>query len=74
MADFEKVIKALKCCSVQNDIGCNGCTYHEDRKMYGHEWCTTAMAQDALELLNEQDEILKHEYWRGYNNGRTDER
>ena len=27
-----------------------------------------------LELLKEQDELLKHEYWRGYNNGRTDER
>ena len=26
------------------------------------------------ELLKEQDELLKHEYWRGYNNGRADER
>lgn len=29
---------------------------------------------DALALLKEQDELLKHEYWRGYNNGRADER
>lgn len=30
--------------------------------------------EDILELLKEQDELLKHEYWRGYNNGRADER
>lgn len=29
---------------------------------------------DALSLLKEQEELLKHEYWRGYNNGRADER
>lgn len=28
----------------------------------------------AIALLKEQDELLKHEYWRGYNNGRADER
>lgn len=25
-------------------------------------------------LLKEQEELIKHEYWRGYNNGRADER
>lgn len=30
--------------------------------------------EDILELLKEQEELLKHEYWRGYNNGRADER
>ena len=30
--------------------------------------------RDILALLKEQDELLKHEYWRGYNNGRADER
>lgn len=33
-----------------------------------------AMVEDALAMLKEQDELLKHEYWRGYNNGRADER
>ena len=32
------------------------------------------IAKSALALLKEQDELLKHEYWRGYNNGRADER
>ena len=54
MAELEKTIKALQNCSVQNDVGCQLCPYFEDRKTYGHEWCTTVMAQDALELLKEQ--------------------
>lgn len=32
------------------------------------------LADDILALLKEQDELLKHEYWRCYNNGRADER
>lgn len=43
-----------------------------------HEWHSDSevrqIAKDAIELLKEQDELLKHEYWRGYNNGRADER
>lgn len=35
-------------------------------------WCKSI--QKAIDLLKEQEEILKHEYWRGYNNGRADER
>ena len=31
-------------------------------------------ADNAIDLLKEQDELLKYEYWRGYNNGRADER
>ena len=54
MIELEKTIKALQSCSVQNDVGCQLCPYFEDRKTYGHEWCTTVMAQDALELLKEQ--------------------
>ena len=54
MAELEKTIKALQSCSVQNDVGCQLCPYFEDRKTYGHEWCTTVMAQDALELLKKQ--------------------
>ena len=57
MPDREKVIKALQNCSVQNDVGCQQCPYFESRKAYGHEWCTTEMAQDALELLKEREAI-----------------
>ena len=32
------------------------------------------MHKAVLALLKEQDDLLKHEYWRGYNNGRADER
>ena len=59
MPDREKVIKALQICSVQNDVGCQGCPYFEERKTYGHEWCTTSMAQDALALLKEQQRIIE---------------
>ena len=59
MTNEEKIINALKNCSVQNDVGCQGCPYFEDRKKYGHEWCTTAMAQDTLTLLKEQQEYIK---------------
>ena len=69
--DREKVIKALQNCSVQNDVGCQGCPYFEERKTYGHEWCTTSMAQDALALLKEQDEERKAAYRRGLESGRT---
>ena len=57
MTDIEKVIKALQTCSVQNDLGCQCCPYFEERKTYGHEWCTTSMAQDALTLLKEQEPV-----------------
>ena len=35
---------------------------------------TLDVLKEILVSLKEQDELLKHEYWRGYNNGRTDER
>ena len=57
MTDREKVIKALRNHVVQNDVGCQGCPYFEDRKVYGHDWCTTVMAQDILELLKEQETV-----------------
>lgn len=57
MIDREKVIKALRNHVVQNDVGCQGCPYFEDRKVYGHDWCTTVMAQDILELLKEQEAV-----------------
>ena len=57
MTDREKVVKALQNCSVQNDVGCQCCPYFEERKTYGHEWCTTSMAQDTLALLKEQEAV-----------------
>ena len=36
--------------------------------------CVKTLAKDTFAMLKEQDELLKHEYWRGYNNGRADER
>ena len=35
---------------------------------------TVDVGEEILALLKEQEGFLKHEYWRGYNNGRTDER
>lgn len=63
--DREKVIKEL----------------HDARRyLENKEWSDRGASphidaiNNALELLKEQDELLKHEYWRGYNNGRADER
>lgn len=54
---MEKVIRALRICSVQNDVGCQGCPYFEERKTYGHEWCTTSMAHDTLAMIKEHDAV-----------------
>lgn len=64
MPDREKVIKGL------NNIG------REIVNTIGHGEAVQYLRtiDDAIELLKEQDELLKHEYWRGYNNGRADER
>ena len=35
---------------------------------------TQEQAKEIVALLKEQEALLKHEYWRGYNNGRADER
>jgi hypothetical protein len=71
----EKVIKGLEHCLSESehidDNPCKGCPYFVSDQ-YGCE--RTQMEKDALALLREQDELLKHEYWRGYNNGRADER
>ena len=55
-----------------NHDECFDCPYRPD----GTHMCESIepLLDDALALLKEQDELLKHEYWRGYNNGRADER
>lgn len=59
--DREKVIKGLE--QIVND------PFMKARADY---W--VLVCSEAIALLKEQDELLKHEYWRGYNNGRADER
>lgn len=61
MVNKRKIIKGLENCSVQNDVGCQACPYFESRKEYGHEWCTTELAQDVLALLKERKDILLDE-------------
>lgn len=76
MADIKKVIKGLECCLAIKNAGtqtCFDCPYRElDGK--GNVSCEDWLMEDALAPLKEQDELLKHEYWRGYNNGMADER
>ena len=57
--DKKKIKDALKICSIQNDFGCQCCPYIEERKIYGHEWCTTKLAQDVLAFINEQEDALE---------------
>lgn len=51
MADREKVTRGLKCCMLSGD--CNHCPYTETR-------CQEHLCGDALDLLKEQEEALKH--------------
>lgn len=73
--DREKIKKGFeRCLSGKMPFGCGKCPYFGDEE-YTDAWsCRLSLMRDALELLKEQDELLKHEYWRGYNNGRADER
>jgi len=57
VADREKVLKGLKCCSM-NGNGCRQCPYNKDcdeMPDYGN----AHLCSDALELLNEQ----KYGHW-----------
>ena len=62
--DREKVIKAELDEIVEQ---CRGMDYVSFSSITEH-------CQNILALLKEQEELLKHEYWRGYTNGRADER
>ena len=64
MADMEKVINGLKLLAHWPDA-----LIITDKEKWIKSCCEMAIA-----LLKEQDKLLKHEYWRGYNNGRADER
>ena len=54
MADREKVIKGLECCSEYiEDASCSDCPYADDGE------CTSELAHDVLDLLKEQEEQIK---------------
>lgn len=54
MADIEKVIKAIEThISTDDSVGCDDCTYENDG------WCITRVLSDVLDLLKEQDTLLK---------------
>ena len=56
MPDMEKVVKGLQCCSGTGDC-VNSCPYG-DVTSFMFE-CTSLLAQDALELLKEQDARIR---------------
>ena len=53
--DKEKVKKGLECCSFLKANTCRECPYWN---VYGSSECAQ-MAKDALELLKEQEEIVR---------------
>lgn len=55
MADREKVIRGLECCS--NGRMCKECPYDE----MGYEWtdCVIPLGEDALSLLKAKPEIVR---------------
>lgn len=52
MPDMEKVIKGLECL-ITNDVDCDGCPYNEGKNFS----CLRNIANDALELLKEQEPV-----------------
>ena len=71
LPDLEKVINIYANCILNDKQCCSGC--YTGGPGLGIA-CRQKVLTDAFYLLKEQDELLKHEYWRGYNNGRADER
>lgn len=53
MADREKVLKGIEACADHTGALCRTCPYD-----FRKEGCISDMAEDALELLKEQDEII----------------
>lgn len=56
MADIEKVVKGLECCSGNIGTDCNECPYNANGNL---DVCGTLLADDALELLKEQQDRLE---------------
>ena len=53
MADREKILNGLRACADRTGALCRTCPYD-----FRKEGCISDMAEDALELLKEQDEII----------------
>lgn len=61
MADREKVLNGLEACADHTGALCRSCPYD-----FRKESCISDMAEDALELLKKQPEIVRCkdcEYW-----------
>ena len=58
MADHDKVLKGLECCTADDERFdlCKACPY---RAMPGAKSNCLQLEKDALELLKEQDEIIR---------------
>lgn len=56
MPNIEKVLKGLECCAECQRCAGN-CPYDDDDD--NCEKCTSELAKDALELLKEQDELIR---------------
>jgi hypothetical protein len=54
MADREKALKGLRCCSGENRNSCRECPYDAP-----DEQCMAGMAKDALELIREQKKEIE---------------
>ena len=69
MPDREKVVNGLRC--IKGDlILCVDCAY-SDGNGHGTYSCKAFCANDAIDLLKEQDEEVKAAYRRGLETGRT---
>ena len=53
MDDAEKAVKGLKCCSPHEVGHCKDCPYHDEFD------CTARMSQDALDLIESQQEEIE---------------
>ena len=64
MAELDKVINGLKCCThAKAPIPCGDCSYFGNIE-YNDVWsCRIAVMRDALELLKEQQEIINRYQW-----------
>ena len=57
MTDKEKVVNGLRCCSEMSDEYCRKCPYQGECR---HGYGIPHLANDALELLEEQEAEIEH--------------
>ena len=66
MPDREKVISGLQRCKLYNKDNCDKCPYDYNGRGNGKSECTAELAEDALELLKEQESVEPKKV-KGYN-------